>query len=268
MYSPFVLTVLASSIAIANCVGPLVFEDNFTGPLNLSKWHVQSGVHIHGVYEAANAFTANNSLILRTVACNQTIDGVQYFLSSGAVDTSASFTQQWGTWEARVRMPNVNQTSGFRLHSSIWLFNSLPWISANGTSCGADRHPEVDLIEYDPVDWTRHNSSSGPWAEGHFHSYFDDCHSAWAPFTYARSGVNADFHSDFHLWSVTWTASELLMSVDGSVLLRVTDQHWLGGLKAPLYFLLTNAIMVAAPPTTADVLPLIMEVDYVRIYAQ
>jgi hypothetical protein len=102
MRAPLALSVIVSSIARASCVGPLVFEDNFTGPLNTSRWHVQTGVHIHGIYEATNVFTANDSLILQTVACNQTIGGVRYFLSSGAVDTSTSFTQQWGTWEARV----------------------------------------------------------------------------------------------------------------------------------------------------------------------
>ena len=259
--------VLDLSMITGTSRGVLVFEDDFTGPLNTSKWHVQSGAHLHGVYNSSNAYTNNSNLILQTIARNQTIDGVDYFVSSGAVDTTESLLQQYGTWEARLRMPNVNQTSGFRLHSSMWLFNQLPWVSSNGTDCGGKQNPEIDLIEYDPIDWTGRNASAGPWAEGHFHAYFDDCHSDWAPISYAVGGTNADFYSDFRVWQIVWSSASLLMSVDDTLLLNVSGSHWLQGLSSPLYFLLTNAVMTALPPTAADVLPQTMEVDYVRIYA-
>jgi beta-glucanase (GH16 family) len=245
----------------------LVFEDTFDGPLNTTRWHIQEGVHLHGVYTSANAFTLNGSLVLRTVAQKQSVGGVAYFVSSGAVDTSASFAQQYGVWEARLRMPNVNATAGFRLHASMWLVNMLPWFSGNGSSCGVDRIPEIDLVEYDSVEWTRSRSGVGPWAEGHFHAFFENCTSRWAPFKYLRGGGDADFHSDFHVWRVEWLESSLTMLVDGVVLLRVTDAGWLRGLAAPLYFLLTNAIMTRVPPTRVDMLPQAMLVDFVRIYA-
>ena len=258
---------LLSLATAASGIGALVFEDTFDGPLNASKWRVQEGVHLHGVYAAANAFTANGSLVLRTVAQNQSVDGVKYFVSSGAVDTSASLLQRWGAWEARVRMPNVAETAGFRLHSSIWLVNSLPWPNANGSECREHQNPEIDLVEYDPVDWTHGDGGSGPWAEGHFHAYLPDCTSKWAPLTYARNGTAADFHSAFHVWRVEWLEDSLTMLVDGDVLLRVLDANWLRGLAAPLFFLLTNAVMTGVPPSAADALPQAMLVDYVRVWS-
>ena len=255
------------AISASATSGALVFEDTFDGPLNTSKWRVQEGVHLHGVYAPSNAFTSNGTLVLRTVAYNQTLGGVKYYVSSGAVDTSASLAQRFGAWEARLRMPNVAATPGFRLHASMWLVNLLPWAAANGTACGAQQAPEVDLVEYDPVEWTRTRTGAGPWAEGHFHAFFDNCTSRWAPYRYLRGGGDADFHSDFHVWRVEWLEGSLTMLLDGAALLRVTDAGWLRGLAAPLYFLLTNAIMAPAPPTAADALPQEMLVDYVRVWA-
>jgi beta-glucanase (GH16 family) len=261
----FALLLSVTSAAAAAAFGALVFEDNFDGPLNTSKWRVQEGAHLHGVYTAANAFTANGSLVLQTVAQNQTLNGARYYVSSGAVDTSASLTQQYGAWEARLRMPDVAATAGFRLHASMWLINEVPWRRANGSACGTLQSPEVDLIEYDPVEWTRKRDGPGPWAEGHFHAYFENCTERWAPYTYLRNGT--DFSSGFHVWRVEWLVDSLTMLVDGDVLLRVLDTDWLRGLAAPLYFLLTNAIMQGVPPSAADALPQAMLVDYVRVWS-
>jgi len=125
----------------------------------------------------------------------------------------------------------------------------------------------VDLIEYDPLDWTHVHDGAGPWAEGHFHAYFQNCTSRWAPFKYYRGGADADYHSSFHIWRIEWLEGSLAMLVDGVELLRVTDPGWLEGLSGPLFFLLTNAIMEAALPTADNVLPQTMLVDYVRIWS-
>jgi hypothetical protein len=139
--------------------------------------------------------------------------------------------------------------------------------AANGSACaGGLRYPEIDVLEYDPVEWTRARAGAGPWAEGHFHAYFDNCTARWAPFDYLRGGAEADFHSAFHVWRVEWLEHSLTMLVDGAPLLRVTDAGWLRGLAGPLYFLLSNAVMTGAPPAANDTLPQAMLVDYVRVW--
>lgn len=265
------LCALTAQTAVAGgVIGALVFEDDFDGPLNTSKWHVQDGPHGHGVNTAANAFTSNGSLVLRTVARNQSVQGTQYYVASSAVDTSQSLAQEYGAWEARLRMPNVADTAGFRLHSSMWLVNMLPWIAANGSACGGSGHksPEIDLVEYDLKEWTNVDKGPGPWAEGHLHVFFDNCTQRWAPAPdrYLLGGRDADFHSDFHVWRLEWLQDSLTMLVDGAVLLRVTDADYLRGLAGPLYFLLTNTVMTSMPPSATDVLPQTMLVDYVRIW--
>lgn len=258
--------IIIATSTLASAIGTLVFEDTFDGPLNTSKWNVQDGPHGQGVNIPANAFTANGSLVLRTVALNQTIHGVKYTVASSAVDTSQSLVQEFGVWEARLRMPDVANTSGFRLHSSMWLVNNLPWVAANGSSCGSHKAPEVDLVEYDALEWTHVKSGPGPWAEGHFHTYFEDCTSRWAPDRYMLGGEKADFHTDFHVWRVEWLSTSLTMLVDGVVLLQVTDADFLRGLSGKLFFLLTNTVMTSNPPAATDVLPQAMLVDYVRIW--
>ena len=148
----------------------------------------------------------------------------------------------------------------------MWLINSLPWVAANGSLCGKEKLPEIDLVEYDSLEWTHSETGPGPWAEGHFHAYFDDCTQHWAPYKYMLGGAKADFHSDFHVWRVEWLADSLTMFVDGTVLLRVTDEKYLHGLSGGLYFLLTNTVMTDNPPSATDVLPQTMLVDYVRIW--
>ena len=50
-------------------------------------------VHRAGIYEPANVIVQNGTLLLRTVAKNQTVDGVDYYISSGAVNSSGLVQQ-------------------------------------------------------------------------------------------------------------------------------------------------------------------------------
>ena len=94
----------------------LVMDETFDGPaLNSSRWRALDQVHHGGVYQPSNVILRNGSLVLRTVAQNQTIDGVDYFISSGAVNTSGLLEQRYGRWSARVKLPKVNQSPGYVL---------------------------------------------------------------------------------------------------------------------------------------------------------
>ena len=99
-------------------VGDLTFEDNFSDPvLNRSKWNVLEQVHRGGVYTAENVYVENGQLVLRTIAQNITPAddrmAEMFYESSGAVNTSNLFSQRYGKWEARVKLPDVDATPGY-----------------------------------------------------------------------------------------------------------------------------------------------------------
>ena len=91
-------------------------NESFDGPeLNTSRWRALNQVHHGGVYQSSNVLLRNGSLVLRTVAQNQTINDIDYFVSSGAVNTSGLVEQRYGRWSARVKLPKVNESPGYVL---------------------------------------------------------------------------------------------------------------------------------------------------------
>ena len=87
------------------------------------------------------------NLVLQTVAQNMTIQQgstpTQFFVSSGAVNTSSLAEQVRGRWEARVKLPMVYQSPGYVLHSSIWLFSNTA--AKDGQHSGCPQ--EIDVVE-------------------------------------------------------------------------------------------------------------------------
>ena len=68
----------------------IVFEDTFDGPnIDSSKWKVQESLNRGGIYRRNNTAVENGALVMRTVAENYTYGGLPYWVSSGAVSTSA-----------------------------------------------------------------------------------------------------------------------------------------------------------------------------------
>ena len=66
---------------------------------------------------------------------------MEFYVSSGAVNTSGLLEQHTGRWEARVRLPLVGKSSGYTLHSSIWLYANMQRPGNSGC------HQEIDVIE-------------------------------------------------------------------------------------------------------------------------
>ena len=100
----------------------LVVDEDFDGTeLNSSLWNVLEQVHRGGVYAKENVRVEDGVLVLETVAKNVTSGGQEFYVTSGAVTTSRKFSQVGGRWVATVKLPEVAKSSGYVLHSSIWL---------------------------------------------------------------------------------------------------------------------------------------------------
>lgn len=134
----------------------LVWQDDFDGTeLNASRWNVLEQVHRGGVYTKENVRVRDGNLVLQTIAQNMTIQQggapTQFFVSSGAVNTSGLAEQVHGRWEARVKLPMVYKSPGYVLHSSIWLFSNEAANDGKHSGCAQ----EIDVVE-------QYTASDGP----------------------------------------------------------------------------------------------------------
>ena len=246
----------------------LVWEDNFDGvDLNTSLWSVLEQVHRGGVYTHANVRVEGGALILRTIAENLTIEqgGVltQFYVSSGAVNTSRFAEQRYGRWEARVRLPLVAGSQGYTLHSSIWLFAD----SSNPQRSGCPQ--EIDVVEQYAAGVGSFTPSRAA-ANIHPFNGSRDAPSGCIKQPYPRprsSEAIGDWTSNWTVFTLDWTEDWIAMRVDGQPY-ALFDQSpaALVAFTDPLFLALTACVMERVPPTQLDLFPLEYLVDWVRVY--
>jgi len=235
--------------------------EDFVGPaLNGSLWNVLEQVHRGGVYTAANVRLEGGALVLRTRAENLTVDGTPYYVSSGAVNTSGLFSQRGGRFSARIRLPDVDRSPGYTLHSSMWLFADT---GDPGTS-GCPQ--EIDVFEqYAACDSPCVRSA----VAGNVHPFTGGrgtgqrCMAEPSHIQYRRS---EDYTTNWHEYSVDWAHDWLVMRIDNVTVSSFNDSAAMSAFTDPLFLALTACVMERTPPTPADVLPQEYYVDWVRIW--
>lgn len=238
----------------------LVVSEDFNAPtLNTSLWNVLEQVHRGGVYTADNVFTRNGTLVLRTIPRNLTIGGKDYYVASGAVNTSGLHEQRYGKFSARVRLPDVDATMGYTLHSSIWLFSN----AADPHRSGCPQ--EIDLIEQyaggSPV-------SKASTVAGNLHPFTGGrlngtkCTRQQSQSQFHRT---ADYFTDFHEFTVEWGPSWIAMYVDGTIVSN--SKQRIEDFTDPLFYALTACVMNRQPPASQDVFPQEYLIDWVKIWA-
>ena len=244
-------------------------EDFSGSTLNRSRWQVYTGVHHGGIYELGNVVLRNGSLVLRTVAKNQSVGGTEFYISSGAVNQSRLLEQRYGRWSARVKLPDVNLSPGWVLHSSVWLVNNFYDAKRpnNGSSSGySGCHQEIDIVEQYAAGLAPSTDST---AAGAIHASTGTaaagtCKSiCCGPQTYLRT---AAFHSDFHVFTLDWSATRISVSIDGVTVLDYTDSAVLASFTDKQFLALTSCVMNRVPPSAGDSFPLEYEIDWVRVY--
>ena len=239
----------------------LVMAEDFSGStINHSRWRVYTGVHHGGIYELDNVMLRNGSLVLQTVAKNQSVGGTDFFVSSGAVNQSGLLEQRFGRWSARVKLPAVDASPGWVLHSSVWLVSN----HSNPSSSGC--HQEIDIVEQyaaglvpslDSTAAGALHASTGTAAAG-------TCKAiCCGPQAYLRT---ADFHSDFHVFTLDWSATRISISIDNVTVLDYTESAVVASFTDQQFLALTSCVMNRVPPSAGDSFPLIYEVDWVRVH--
>lgn len=169
--------------------------------------------------------------------------------TSARLTTAQTFTQQYGHFEARIKVPR-----GTGMWPAFWMlgsnFGQTPW-----PDCG-----EIDILEnIGSEPSTVHGSLHGPG------------YSGGNPLTGSYSLPNGEaFADDFHTFAVDWTPEYIAWSVDGQEYQRKTPAD-AGGNAWPFdqpFFIIMNVAVGGAwpgPPNDDTQFPQSMVVDYVRV---
>lgn len=230
----------AQSVAVPGGNAHLTFADEFDKPtLDRSRWstnYTNVLATLPGELQiyTPDSFSASQGQ-LKIRAEKRSVDGFAY--TSGAMTTFGSFTQAYGYFEIRARVP-----SGAGLWPALWM---LP----------ADKSwpPEIDILEFLGRDkanvWMTYH-----WVDGKG-AHQKDGGGASSP----------DWTADFHTYGLQWRPGLLVWYIDAKEVKRVQGTHVASD---PMFLLLNLAIGGdwAGPPNASTRFPATFDIDYVRAY--
>jgi beta-glucanase (GH16 family) len=241
----------------------LVWNDEFNGPngsaLDRSKWVFDIGADVWGNQELEyytsrpqNVFIQDGNLVIEARRENyKGPDGVSKNYTSGRLKTAGKFSQTYGRFEARIKIPTAEGT-----WPAFWMLgNDIE--KAGWPACG-----EIDIMEnIGKEPSTVHGSIHGPGYVGG--------DGIEAPYTLPGKLRFAD---DFHIFAVEWEPDAIRFYVDGDLYATRTRSDLRPGWKwvfdHPFFLLLNLAVGGDWPgnPNPGTVFPQRMLVDYVRVY--
>lgn len=214
------------------------FDDEFAGAqLDENLWwpHYRYAETINNELQAytPDSFVFDNG-ILKIRADKRAFGGKDY--TSGAMATLTKFSQTYGYFEIRAKMPK-----GKGFWPAFWL---LP---VNGAW-----PPEIDVMEHlgrepDVSHQTFHWSENG-----------ENKHDS-----HETRGI--DFTADYHTYAVEWRADKMIFFIDGTEEFRVEGDKVP---HVPMYMLVNLAVggdWAQAPDNTTP-FPSTYDIDYIRAY--
>ncbi|MCC2642056.1 MAG: Beta-glucanase/Beta-glucan synthetase [Nitrospira sp.] len=225
----------------------LTFGDEFDGRnVDSSKWNVISrNIFYPGVLSSHNP----NMVSVENGYLKIDLRPTPYLSmkhSGGEIDTRDIFHQQYGYFEARIKMP-----AGRGVHPAWWLWpQSDEW------------PPEIDIAEIkgsEPTNvyMTVHWSEDGIVREHPEQVDFSGDHFAEVAYE------GSDFTEDFHVYGLAWAPDTLVWYIDGVERHRTTEHVP----SEPFMLVLDLALDgYGGPPDASTFLPASMLVDYVRVY--
>jgi len=253
----------ASSAKPAASQWTLVWSDEFNGPngspVDTSKWVSETGGGGWGNDELEyytsrpqNATLQDGNLIIKVLQEKYTgDDGVSRNYTSARLKTLGKFTQAYGRFEARIKIPK-----GQGIWPAFWMLGDN--IDKPGwPSCG-----EIDIMENigkEPA--LVHGTIHGPGYSG----------AGGISASYALTGKQP-FADDFHVYAVEWEPSAIRFYVDKDLYATRTPADLPPGTKwvydHPFFLLLNVAVGGGWPgnPDASTLFPQTMLVDYVRVF--
>jgi beta-glucanase (GH16 family) len=250
-----------SSSMSAAAVGPTIWEDNFDGPAgqapNASKWRYDIGGSGWGNNEREyyTNSTSNSSLdgagnLVITARRESGGHSCWYGTceyTSARLLTAATFTQQYGRFETRMKIPR-----GQGLWPAFWMLGD--------GGAGWPDQGEIDIMEnIGKEPSTVHGTIHGPGYSG--------AGGIGAPYSLPNGQKFAD---GFHTFTVDWSPNSIIWYVDGVQYQQRTPAD-LGGktwvYNHPFFMIMNVAVGGGWPgdPDGSTTMPQTMTVDYVRV---
>lgn len=241
----------------------LVWSDEFNGPngsaVDASKWVSETGGGGWGNDELEsytarleNAVQENGNLVIKVRQEKYTgKDGVARDYTSARLKTLGRFSQTYGRFEARMKIPR-----GQGIWPAFWMLG-VDIDKPGWPACG-----EIDIMENigkEPA--LVHGTIHGPGYSG--------ANGIGSPFALPAGQRFAD---DFHLFAVEWEPNAIRFYVDDHLYATRTPADLPKGTKwvydHPFFLLLNVAVGGGWPgnPDATSVFPQTMLVDYVRVY--
>jgi beta-glucanase (GH16 family) len=242
----------------------LAWSDEFDGPagatVDATRWTFDVGCGGFGNQELEsytdrprNAhLSGEGSLVIDVLRETHTgPDGITREFTSARLKTQGLFTQTYGRFEARLKVP-----WGQGLWPAFWM------LGADITSAGWPACGEIDIMEnIGREPGIAHGTIHGPGYSGGS--------AIGAPFTLAPGQRLAD---DYHVFTVEWEREALRFYLDGQLFQTRTPASLPAGSRWVFdhpFFLLLNVAVGGnwpGPPDATTVFPQQMLVDYVRVY--
>ncbi|WP_460545027.1 glycoside hydrolase family 16 protein [Glycomyces halotolerans] len=243
----------------------LVWSDEFDGPAGSapdpSKWGHDTGGSGWGneerqYYTSSTENVAHNGNgSLAITALDDNAENLECWYgtceyTSGKLTTAETFTQQYGRFEVRAKMP-----LGQGLWPEVWMLgeniDDVDW-----PNCG-----EIDILHISAEPHTVTGVIHGP-------GYSVD-EAISAEYSLPEGETFAD---TFHTFAIDWSPGTITWSVDGETYAQVNSADLRGGewvFDQPFYLNLKLAVggTVPGPPDTTTQFPQQLLVDYVRVYA-
>ncbi|MFJ8754273.1 family 16 glycosylhydrolase [Streptomyces sp. NPDC102441] len=227
-----------------------------------SKWTLEAGGSGNGNNElqyytdsAQNAALDGNGNLVITARQNND-PGLQCWYgtcryTSARLNTAKTFTQAYGRYEARIKIPR-----GQGIWPAFWMLGD------DLGSAGWPNSGEIDIMEnVGKEPSTVHGTIHGPGYSG----------GAAIGASYSLPDGKA-FADDFHTFAVDWSPEALVWSVDGQTYQTRTPADVNGGkwvFDHPFFIILNLAVGGDWPgsPDGSTAFPQTMTVDYVRVSA-
>ncbi len=260
-----------SASAVGQAVSPqpsrpgwtLAWNDEFNGPdsspVDSSKWVQETGGNGWGNDELEyyttrpqNAFLQDGNLVIKVMAEKFTgADGVSRNYTSARLKTQGKFSQAYGRFEARIKIPR-----GQGIWPAFWMLGD-DVEKAGWPTCG-----EIDIMENIGKEPSLvHGTIHGPGYSG--------AEGIGGPYAFPANARAAD---DFHIFAVEWEPKAIRFYVDDHLYTTRTPADLPKSAKwvydHPFFLLLNVAVGGGWPgnPDASTVFPQAMLVDYVRVF--
>ena len=202
-----------------------------------------------------NVQIQNGNLVITALQENYTgSDGIARNYTSARLKTQNLFTQAYGRFEARIKIPK-----GQGIWPAFWMLGND--ISQNGwPKCG-----EIDIMEnIGREPGIVHGSLHGPSSVAHTS---DSTSTVSLP-------PGKSYSDDFHIYAVEWEPGTVRFYVDSDNYATFTQAQWPGGgqwvFDHPFFMIINVAVGGVWPgsPDASTQFPQQMLVDYVRVYSK